>query len=103
MIRELHTVRLICYELAVFAPYLSTLSVLRIRFELKGTDSGKTVHLKEREVTSLKIEVVADGGGTVKNYFIHVSRLSFSDASLSVVELSAVSNLYPKFAANVAR
>ncbi|XP_067024885.1 uncharacterized protein [Acropora muricata] len=69
----------------------------------QGSDSGKTVHLKEGAVTSIRIEVAADGGRTIKNYFIHVTRLSFSNASLSAVELSAVSDLYSKFAANVAR
>ena len=76
---------------------------MRILFDLKGSDSGKTVHLKEGAVTSIRIEVAADGGRTVKNYFIHVTRLSFSNASLSAVELSAVSDLYSKFAANVTR
>ena len=73
-------------------------------FWFKGSDSGTTVHLKEGEVISIRIEVAADGGGTVKNCFIHVTRLSFSDALLSGVELSAVQIFTQlKFAANVAK
>ena len=68
---------------------------------MKGSDGGKTVLLKEGEVTSIKVEVTAEDGRTVKNYFIHVTRLSSSDASLSGLQLSAVSNLCPKFASNV--
>ena len=57
--------------------------------------------MKAGEVTSIKVEVTAEDGRTDKNYFIHVTRLSPSDASLSGLELSTASNLSPKFASNV--
>ncbi|XP_068729619.1 uncharacterized protein [Montipora capricornis] len=69
---------------------------------ISGSGGGKTVILKEGEVTSVKIEVTAEDGSTNKNYFIHVTRLSSSDASLSDLKLSVVTNLCPKFASNVA-
>lgn len=67
---------------------------------LQGSGGGKTVPLKEGEVTPVKIEVTAEDGSTIKNYFIHVTRLSASDASLSELKLS-VGLLYPNFASNV--
>ena len=79
----------------------STLTVLCILFNSKGSDGGKTVLLKAGEVTSIKVEVTAEDGRTDKNYFIHVTRLSPSDASLSGLELSTASNLSPKFASNI--
>lgn len=57
--------------------------------------------LKEGEVTPVKIEVTAEDGSTIKNYFIHVKRLSASDASLTDLKLSVVANLCPNFASNV--
>lgn len=57
--------------------------------------------MKEGEVTSVKIEVTAEDGCTIKNYFIHVTRLSASDASLTDLKLSVVANLVPNFASSV--
>ena len=68
---------------------------------VKGSGGGKTVPLKEGEVTSVKIEVTAEDGSTTKNYFIQVTRLSASDASLTDLKLSVVSTLCPNFTSNV--
>ena len=43
----------------------------------------KTVFSMDGEITSIKVEVTAEFGRTVKNYFIHVTQLSSRDASLS--------------------
>lgn len=67
---------------------------------LQGSGGGKTVPLKEGEVTPVKIEVTAEDGSTIKNYFIHVTRLSASDASLSELKLS-VGLLSPNFASKI--
>ena len=83
------------------AKILSTLTVLWILFNFKGSDGEKTVLLKEEEITSIKVEVTAEDGRTVKNFFVHVTWLSSSDVSLSGLELSAVSNLCPKVASDV--
>ena len=68
---------------------------------VKGSGGGKTVPLKEGEVTSIKIEVTAEDGSTIKNYFIHATRLSASDASLTDLKLSVVTNLCPNFSSSV--
>lgn len=67
---------------------------------LQGSGGGKTVSLKEGEVTPVKVEVTAEDGSTIKNYFIHVTRLSASDASLSELKLS-IGLLSPNFASNI--
>ena len=67
----------------------------------QGSGGGKTVPLKEGEVTSVKIEVTAEDGSTNKNYFVHVTRLSASDASLTDLKLSVSVNLCPDFASNI--
>lgn len=67
---------------------------------IQGSGGGKTVPLKEGEVTPVKIEVTAEDGSTIKNYFIHVTRLSASDASLTDLKLS-VGTLSPNFASNI--
>ena len=54
----------------------------------EGGDELKSVLLKEGEVTSIKIEVTAEDGSTIKNYFVLVTRLLASDASLSGIGLS---------------
>lgn len=68
---------------------------------IKGSGGGKTVPLKEGEVTLVKVEVAAEDGSTIKNYFIQVTRLSASDASLSDLRLSVFANLCPNFSSNV--
>ena len=56
-------------------------------FLLQGSDGGRTVPLQEGEVRDIKIEVTAEDG-TVKNYIVHVHRLSAKDATLSGIKLS---------------
>ena len=68
---------------------------------IQGSGGGKTVALKEGEITPVKIEVTAEDGSTVKNYFIHVTRLSASDASLTDLKLSILGSLSPDFASNI--
>ena len=48
----------------------------------------KTVFLMDGEITSIKVEVTVELGRTVKNYFIHVTLLSSSDASLSGLKVA---------------
>ena len=52
--------------------------------------------LKEGQITSIKIEVTAEDGSTIKNYFVHATRLSPSDASLAELKVS-VGQLTPPF------
>lgn len=68
---------------------------------MQGSGGGKTVALKEGEVTAVKIEVTAEDGSTIKNYFIHATRLSASDASLTDLKLSVLCRLCPDFASNI--
>ena len=68
---------------------------------IQGSGGGKTVALKEGEVTPVKIEVTAEDGSTIKNYFIHVTRLSASDASLTNLKLSVLGSLSPDFDSNI--
>lgn len=68
---------------------------------IQGSGGGKTVSLKEGEVTPVKIEVTAEDGSTIKNYFIQVTRLSASDASLTDLKLSVLGNLSPDFVSNI--
>lgn len=68
---------------------------------IQGSGGGKTVALKEGEITPVKIEVTAEDGSTVKNYFIHVTRLSASDASLTDLKLSVLGSLSSDFASNI--
>ena len=42
--------------------------------------------MKEGEVTDIKIEVSAEDG-TIKNYWVHVKRLSAKDATLSDLQV----------------
>ena len=56
--------------------------------------------MKEGEVTSIKVEVTAEDGSTIKNYFTHVTRLSASDASLTGIKLSS-GDLFPAFDAKL--
>lgn len=50
--------------------------------------------------SSLCKSKAAEDGSTIKNYFIHVTRLSASDASLSELKLS-IGLLSPNFASNI--
>lgn len=68
---------------------------------IQGSGGGKTVALKEGEVTPVKIEVTAEDGSTIKNYFIQVTRLSASDASLTDLKLSVLGSLSPDSASNI--
>lgn len=67
---------------------------------LQGGGGGKTVDLTEGQVTSIKVEVCAEDGSTIKNYFIHATRLSASDASLTDIKYST-GEISPQFAANI--
>ena len=64
----------------------------------QGSGGSRSVPLKEGEVSDVKIEVTAEDG-TVKNYLVHVKRLSPKDASLSGLKLS-VGTLSPDFSAD---
>ncbi|EDO25403.1 predicted protein, partial [Nematostella vectensis] len=65
-------------------------------YAISGSGGGKTVSLKEGEVTTIKIEVSAEDGSTIKNYYIYANRLSASDAFLSELKLSS-GHLSPEF------
>ncbi|CAH1792383.1 unnamed protein product [Owenia fusiformis] len=65
-------------------------------YSISGSDGGKTVPLKEGVTTDVKIEVTSEDG-TIKNYFVHIKRLSGKDASLIELKLSD-GILQPEFA-----
>ena len=47
----------------------------------------------------MKVEVTAEDGSTIKNYFVHVTRLSASDASLT--DLKLLGSLCPDFSPSI--
>ncbi|XP_033734842.1 uncharacterized protein LOC117323628 [Pecten maximus] len=56
-------------------------------YSISGSGGEKEVGLPEGAVTDIKIEVTSEDG-TVKNYFLHVKRLSAKDAVLSDLKFS---------------
>ncbi|XP_060079354.1 uncharacterized protein LOC132558767 [Ylistrum balloti] len=56
-------------------------------YSISGSGGEKEVGLPEGVVTDIKIEVTSEDG-TVKNYFLHVKRLSAKDAVLSDLKFS---------------
>ena len=79
------------------------MSLKRVHFQFEiysqGGEGGKTVPLKEGVVNDIKIEVTAEDG-TVRNYFVHIRRLSAKDATLSNIKLN-IGKLTPEFSADV--
>ena len=95
--------RLLSYSRQICFPQLSSTFSrhLPICLFMQGSGGGKTVALKEGEVTRVKIEVTAEDGSTIKNYLIQVTRLSASDASLTDLKLSVLGSLSPDFASAI--
>ena len=54
---------------------------------LKGSGGSRSVPLAEGKVTDIKIEVTSEDN-TIKNYFVHVKRLSGNDATLGTLVIS---------------